>query len=52
MVVDEETMQELFLGYDADRDGMISKSEVTALLIKLGVAPMKEGEKIEKDSDA
>ena len=52
-VVDEEKMDELFKGFDADRDGMISKSEFTALLVRLGVAPMKEGgEKIEKGSDA
>ena len=51
-VVDNEKMDELFKDFDADRDGMISKSEFTALLVKLGVAPMKEGgEKLEKDSD-
>lgn len=42
-VVDAEAMEEMFKAYDADRDGMISQSEFTALLVKLGMAPVKEG---------
>lgn len=40
--VDSKALQDLFKQYDIDNDGKIALDEVEDMLVKLGVAPMKD----------
>jgi Ca2+-binding EF-hand superfamily protein len=40
--VDRKKLEEMFSNYDGDKDGGLTLDELEALLVSLGVAPMKD----------
>ena len=40
--MDAEALKELFTQFDADKDGGITLDELELMLLKLGVAPLKD----------
>lgn len=48
--IDRVALQELFAEYDNDRDGSITVAELEKLLVDLGVAPLKNMDKLSSAS--